>query len=171
MSISKEQFKQLIGGYGFEQFDETALEQFGDTLAPMLAKSVDAVKSLKGGRVSMPGEYFAHPTNFYTTNASGTNESMAHATQDYIRPSLPETFPTQAGGNAKDSLDSVFEKALKEYRQTGGKGLKLKKEQKQEAKTIFKGIVEWIFKEVRKVATKTKTLKGTQMKRAVKKIK
>jgi hypothetical protein len=164
MSITKEQFTQLIGGFGFETFDETALPELNGTLGKMVEKSVGQT----GGRVSMPSEYFGVAQNFYTSNPAGTNPSMGHPTNSIARPSLPETFPHVGGSNPNS--DAIFDKLLKTYRQTGGgKKLRLKKEQKVQSKHIFQRLIEKLFADIRKVAKKTKLLKGAQVQKASKK--
>jgi len=159
MPINEKQFKTLIGGYGFESFEPEALELFNNELDTIMHKS------MSGGRVSFVGDYFANPSNNFTTSSDGANHSMSVVTDTMARPSLEQTFKV---GGFHD--DKVFESALKHFRLGGGAPSKLSKVKKDETKNIFKGLVEKVFSEVRKVASKTKLLKATQVKRAVKKI-
>lgn len=163
MTITNDQFKKLIGGFGFETFEPSALSEFSDSLSKIVHKSMGQT----GGRVSMPGEYFGYMQNGYTSDPSGTNQAMSGV--DVARYPLPETFP-HSGGSGDIHVDKLFEQALKQYRQSGGGKFKLKKEQKTQAKHMFKNILEIVFKEVRKVAKKTKALSGAQMKRVMKKM-
>jgi hypothetical protein len=162
MAVTKEQFSKLIGGFGFEQFEETALSEFNGSVGKLVKNSVGQ----SGGRVSMPSEYFGLNQNFYTNNPAGTNPSMAHSTDTIVRPSLPETFP-HVGGSGDPLSDTVFEKSLKAYRQSGGgKKIILKKAEKVQARHFFKAAIEKLFTDIRKVAKKTKLLKGGQVQRA-----
>ena len=161
MSISSKQFSNLIGGYGFETYEPEALELFNSEMNSIVGKS------MVGGRVSMPGDYFGSPDPNTTSANNGSNEMMASVTDVLARPSLEQTFP-KVGGSANDS--KIFDVALKKYRMEGGGPSKLKSEKKEQSKIIFKDIIDKIFKEVRKIASKTKLLKVNQLKRALKKI-
>lgn len=164
--LTQEQFTKLVGGYGFEKFEDGAASEFKNALLPMLHSSVGQA----GGRVTMPGEYFGMDvkSSVYTSNPSGTHPSMALVTDSVARPDLPQTFPLSGG--AESTMDEMFETLLKQYRlQTGGK-LRLKKEQKEGAKNMFRGLVNNLFENIRKVAKKTKLLKTQQMSKALKKM-
>lgn len=170
-SITQQQFENIVGGYGFEKFEQGALTEFQSAIMPIMKKSLGQT----GGRVTMPAEYFGSYPNVYTSNPNGTHHSMATPTDVLARPELPQTFPhphpNSQWGGANDSIDGLFESALKEVRQSGGaeKKLRLRKDQKEHAKNIFRVLVDNIFQEVRKVAKKTKLLKATQVKRATRK--
>ena len=140
-------------------------------VAPLIVTSIGGAQS--GGRVSLPAEFFGVnvPNSNYTSNPHGSNPSMAQVTDAIARPELVQTFPVpHAGGASRAAMDDVFEKLLKQFRrQTGGK-LRLKKEQKEQAKNIFRGFVDMLFENIRKVAKKTNLLKAMQVKKAAKKL-
>lgn len=174
--LTREQFANLIGGYGFERFEEGAVQEFQAAVAPLVGTSVGGAQSGGGqteGATGMPPEFYGVdvPARVYTSNPHGSNPSMAHVTDTIARPALEQTFPVpHAGGASRAAMDEVFEKLLKQYRvQTGGK-LRLKKAQKEEAKNIFRGFVDMLFKNIRKVAKKTNLLKAMQVKKAAKKL-
>lgn len=167
-TIDQEQFANIVGGFGFDQYDAEAKEAFEGNVGQILEKSLAASK-MTGGSVTMPGEYFGDSVRSSVYSADGAAPSVSHVTDTIARPEIPQTFPFIGG--AGKSIDDVFESALKQFRtqQGGGKKLRLKKEQKEAAKNYFRMMVNKVFEEVRKVAKKTKTLKGNQMKRASKK--
>jgi hypothetical protein len=165
MSITKEQFSKLVGGYGFETFEDGALDIFNNSAKDLVEQSLGV--SQTGGRVSMPSEYFGVELNHYTSNSSGTNPAMNLPNDALVRPELAESFP-HVGGSSQIT-DTIFEKVLKDVRQSGGGNKRVKKEHKQQAKHIFRRSIDRVFNEVRKVASKTKLLKAFQMQRALKK--
>ena len=166
MPVTPKQFQNLIGGYGFESFEEDALDVFNKQLGSLLN-----ITPQKGGRVSMPADYFGYPTKAWTQSDAGTNPSMSTPTDTIVRPELPSTF--KVGGGEEQSLEKLFQVALKDFKQTGGdnsaKKKRMSKEEKAGRAHYFKNAIEKLFKEVRKVATKTKILKAVQLKRAFKK--
>ena len=171
--ITQEQFASLVGGYGFDSFEDSAFSAFKSSLGGLVERSIGEGAVQAGGRVSMPGEYFGSPASAHTADASGTNPSMAEVTDAIARPGLPETFPG-GGPSGLDAVDSVYESALKWYRGVqqsgGGKRLRMKQEHKVYSRTAFRGLVNKVFGEVRKVAKKTRLLKGGQMERALHKL-
>jgi hypothetical protein len=162
--MDEKQFKNLIGGFGFESYEPAALETFNESLNQMM------VKTMKGGRVSFPADYFGTPTKAWTDSPDGSNPSMSAVTDDVIRPELTSTFKVGGSTFLDDVTGKVFDKVLKQHKLGGGAPKKMKKEEKEEKKNQFKVLVDNLFKEVRKVAKKTKVLKVFQMKRASKKI-
>ena len=169
-ALTQDQFANLVGGWGFEKFDDGAAQEFKSALMPMLESSIGQSAQF-GGRVSMPGEYFGMhvPASTYTSSPQGTNPSMALVTNTTARPALPQTFPL-VGGAADAEMDRVFDKLLKQYRQQAGGKLRLKKAQKDSARGVFKGLVSKVFENIRKIAKKTKVLNVLQMKKALKKL-
>lgn len=169
MPVTEQQFAHIVGGHGFETFEDSALSSFNKSLHDIIAKSISSVQM--GGRVSMPGEYFGASPNHYTSNSAGSHQSMSSATDVLARPMLEQSFP-HVGGAESALLDSVFEKALKDFRQQvgGGRRMRFMKAKKDESKIIFRNIVDKLMTEVRKVAKKTKVLKGGQMQRALNKL-
>jgi hypothetical protein len=169
--IRQEQFANLVGGFGFEQYDTEAKTAFEGNVGAMLEKSIAASK-MKGGSVTMPGEYFGDSISPSVYTSDGSAPIVSHVTDAVARPEIPQTFPFVGG--AQKSIDDVFETALRQFRtQQGGAAgakLRLKKEQKEAAKNYFRVMVNKVFEEVRKVAKKTKLLKGAQVKRAAKKV-
>lgn len=162
MPVNSKQFQKLIGGYGFESFEDDALDVFNKNVGSLLTTPTQG-----GGRVSMPADYFGYPTKAWTASDAGTNPSMATPTDAIARPELPSTF--QVGGE-EQSMEKLFQSALKDFKQTGGgKTKRMSKEDKVERAHYFKTAIEKLFKEVRKVATKAKILKAVQLKRAFKK--
>lgn len=164
--ITKEQFANLVGGFGFEKFEPGAETEFKNALLPMMKSSVGQA----GGRVSMPGEYFGTEisSSTYTSNPQGTHASMALVTDTISRPDLPQTFPHSGGADA--AMDDIFEKVLKQYRKQHGGKLRLRKEQKEHAKNMFRTLVNNVFLTIRKAAKKTKVLKENYINKAVKKL-
>jgi hypothetical protein len=118
----------------------------------------------------MPADYFGHPTKAWTPDATGTNPSMATPTDAVIRPELPSTFVLTGGTAAGQAADKLFESFLRSARLSGGAPKRMKKEEKERAKMLFKDRLNKLFNEVRKVASKTKILKVLQLKRATKKV-
>jgi hypothetical protein len=163
MPVTPKQFQNLIGGYGFESYEEEALDIFNQQLGSLLN-----ISTQKGGRVSMPADYFGYPTKAWTQTDAGTNPSMSTPTDTIVRPELPSTF--QVGGE-EQSLDKLFQVALKDFKQSGGgKTKRMSKEEKISKAHYFKHVIKKIFADIRKVATKAKKLKAVQIKRAFKKI-
>lgn len=173
-AITPQQFSQLIGGFGFDAFDETAYQQFNDAVGGFVETSIAGAQAHSGGRVSMPGEFFGSAASAHTSDPAGTNPNMAHVTDAIVRPALPQTFSLAGGADGPlDTLDSIYDSTLKWLRSTvqagGGKRIRMKPDHKQRARSMFRGIVERVFTEVRKVAKTTRHLKGTQMGRVLKK--
>lgn len=169
MPVTEEQFSKIVGGHGFEAFDESALSSFNKSLHDIISKSISSVQM--GGRVSMPGEYFGSSPNHYTATTDGSHPSMSSLTDVLARPALEQSFPHVGGSDTL--LDSVFEKALKDFRQQqvgGGIKMRVKKAHKEQSKIIFRSVIDRLLQEVRKVAKKTKLLKGGQIDRALKKL-
>jgi hypothetical protein len=165
-TVSKEQFSKLIGGYGFETFEEGALSEFEAGLPNMITKSLGQ----SGGRVSMPGEYFGTGTTHYANSPNGP--ILSQVTDTVARPELTQTFPVPhyGGSSVNEVIDELYEKSLKSFRQSGGGNkLRLKKEQKDTSKHFFRVMIENIFENIRKVAKKTNLLKANQVKRVMKK--
>lgn len=169
-AITENQFSKLVGGYGFDTFEGGAFEQFENSISSLVQQSLSQVPAQAGGRVAMPSEYFGVDQNTYTTNTNGSNPSYSQVTDVLARGGLEQTFPHVGGGA---TIDGVFESALKAFRkqfgQSGGAPKKLKKEQKDRAKSIFRGAVDKLFLEIRAVAKKTNKLTEAQMKRVLKK--
>lgn len=168
MQVTEQRFANLIGGYGFETYEQGAFDMFKDSFGRLVHDAVGGGQAQAGGRVSMPGDYFGL-TEPGTSSSAGTNADMAHVTDSFVRPALPATFEVsvQKGGSSEDWFDMF----LKDIKQGGGvAGLRMKKEHKVAAKKYIADMISKMFKEVRKVAKKTKHLNLTQLKRALKKI-
>lgn len=198
MSVSQAAFSKLIGGYGFDAYEDEALDAFNEVAHEIVDKSVQyggnggmdarvamapgmfndkqlggrvamppAYFGLTGGRVAMPGEYFGLSASPSTSSSAGTNPSMSQVTDSIVRPSLPETF--HVGGTGVD-LEKMFDSVFTALRRQSGGGKRITKDVRARAKVAFATLVNGIFVEVRKVATKAKTLTMKQLKRALKKI-
>ncbi len=158
MSISNQNFKALISHYGFDDFEQEALKEFHSGAKQFLTRQT-------GGHVSMPEEYFgASGATNYTSEPTGTIMSQVNDIE--IRPALEQTFPHSGGAVVKE-VKSIFNKVLKEYRQE--KKIRLTKADKERLQKEFQLSIDNMFEKIRKVASKTKQLKATQIKRVLKK--
>jgi hypothetical protein len=171
MPLSTKQFTNLIGGHGFEGFEQDALDVFNQNIGSLVKGGSTLPSPQQGGRVSMPADYFGTPTKAWTATMEGTNPSMATPTDTVVRPELASTF--QLGGGIDGA--KIFNEALKDFKLSGGASSssskkRMSKEEKEAKKHYFRNAIEKLFAEVRKVATKTKILKAVQLKRAFKKI-
>lgn len=163
MSLLKEKLDDLLNAYGFKQREESVDAELENTLQDRFKKALEQ----KGG-TSLPSDYFGSPSQSLTSATTDTDTSTV--TDTVVRPELMQTFKPQYGG-ARGESAKMFEHLLKMYRATGGgdKRLRLKKGEKENAMHAFVNMVDDVFAEVRKVASKTTNLTEFQLKRASKK--
>jgi hypothetical protein len=163
-NINDKEFKSLIGGYGFEGYEPSVLPQFASSLTNILQKSMEQ----SGGRVSLPSVFFGNHHAGYASSPNGPVQDIV--TDTVAQPGLSQTFPHRGGSH--DASDTIFEKAFKSFRQNqslSGGAKRVKKEKKETTKFAFKAALDNMFKDIRRVAKKTKVLTEKQIKRVTKK--
>lgn len=158
-----------LASYGFETYDDDVVVDVVSNSSKWLKKNVSQ-KALSGGRIAMPGEYFALPSQ-NLTNHVGHN--LTHLTDNFVRPGVAETFfgtngqvaPT-CGGGLDD--DAIFKNALKTFRSSpDGKGVRISAQQKVGLKMLYNRMLNSALAHVRKTSPKTKHLKGKALKIAL----
>jgi hypothetical protein len=172
-----------FASHGFATYDEeivkAALGQGSQWMKKNLQKQ-------SGGRIAMPGEYFALPSQNLTNAA---NDNMTHVTDTYVRPGLAETFganplPSSCGGapmtlspvskgmgscgGSMMNDDVIFTNVLKQYRAShNSKGMRLSAQQKTGMKMLYNRALDSTLAHVRKTSPKTTHLKAKAFKVAL----
>lgn len=147
--------------YNIHQFDKSVFEKVNQTLfnfaEHVLEKAVKKNKDvqkleekhlqgvLKGGRVSMPSEYFGVPSNHYVENAPmGTDMSV---TAEVIRPAMDIHGPLVGGASftiseraMKAALSEALVKLNANVSIKGSAVLELKKKYEQEMSQVMKSV-------------------------------
>jgi hypothetical protein len=159
-----------LASYGFETYDDDVIVDVVGSGSKWIKKQL-AKKALSGGRIAMPGEYFALPSQNLTNNA-GNN--LTHVTDNFVRPGVAETFfgtnglaaPPSCGGGLQD--DVMFDNALKTFRASSdGKGVRIAAQQKVGLKMLYNQMVNSALAHARKTSPKTKHLKAKALKSAL----
>jgi hypothetical protein len=171
-----------LASYGFETYDEDVIVNVVGNSSKWMKKQLSR-KALTGGRIAMPGEYFALPSQ----NLTGTaGDNLTHVTDNFVRPGIAETFfgtngnvvapscggapmtlsplakgvaSSCGGGGLPD--DVMFDNALKTFRaSSGGKGVRISAQQKVGLKMLYNQMMNSALAHVRKTSPKTKHLKA-----------
>lgn len=157
-----------IATHGFLTFEDDVIPSALSSSTAWMKKHVKQNQS--GGRIAMPGEYFALPSQNLTNN---TNNNLTHLTDNYIRPAIPETFsgaaplPLSCGGSMMND-DVIFTNVLKQYRAShDSKGMRLSAQQKTGMKMLYNRALDSTLAHVRKTAPKTTHLKAKAFKAAL----
>jgi hypothetical protein len=190
------QWEKAINKYGFESYDEEALQAYLTASPKLLKKAMSGAgcwgpyrggscgscgnvaasmqggncgMKMHGGRIALAGEYFGLKTSPLVDQAVATD--MTQVTDNYVRPSVSETFFAQqtaapsCGGGWQHEL---FAQALKTYR-AQNKGLRFTAQQKADMQSHFDQSFNAAFQSIRKSASKTKHLKVGMVEKAFKK--
>lgn len=179
-----------LAAYGFESYDDQVVADAVGGSSKWLKKQLSR-KALSGGRIAMPGEYFALPSQNLTNAA---NDNLTHVTDNYVRPGVAETFfgtngnvaPSCGGASSPLTLaplpkgvasscgggtvldDVMFNDAMKHFRSThDAKGVRLSAQQKAGLKMLYNQMVDSTLAHVRKTSPKTKHLKAKAFKSAL----
>lgn len=202
------QWEKALSKYGFESYDEQALQNYISASPKLMRKTLDQSGAgcwgpyrgcwgpyrggscgscgnmaaaqpmdggncgmkMHGGRIALAGEYFGMKTSPLIDIAA--TRDMTQVTDNYVRPSVNETFFAQqtsapsCGGGWQHEL---FAHALKSFR-AENKGLRFTAQQKAGMQAHFNDNVDTAFKSIRKSASKTKHLKASMVEKAFKKI-
>ncbi len=158
-----------LAAYGFETYDEDVVVDVVSSGSKWLKKQLSQ-KALSGGRIAMPGEYFALPSQNLTNNATN---NLTHVTDNFVRPGIAETFfgtngqiAPSCGGGLQD--DVMFSHILKTFRASqDGKGVRTSAQQKSGLKMLYNQMISSAIAHVRKTSPKTKHLKGKALKSAL----
>jgi len=179
-----------LASHGFATYDDDVVADVVGGSSKWLKKQLTK-KALSGGRIAMPGEYFALPSQ-NLTNTVGDN--LTHVTDNYVRPGIAETFfgpngsivapscggaplmtlpplpkgvaSSCGGGTMLD--DAMFNNALKAFRSShGGKGVRISAQQKMGLKMLYNQMLDATLTHVRKTSPKTTHLKAKAFKTAL----
>jgi hypothetical protein len=102
--ISLRQLKTQAKKFGFQQVDQEALDLVNASHQKLIKKLLTKKQKQRGGRVSLPLEYFSGtPSGNYSDNNTFTNIA---ATDSAIRQSIPLNDPS--GGLATDKAFAPF---------------------------------------------------------------
>ena len=190
------QWEKAINKYGFETYDEEALQAYLAASPKLLKNAMTGAgcwgpyrggscgscgnvaaamqggncgMKMHGGRIALAGEYFGLKTSPLVDQSASTD--MTQVTDNYVRPSVSETFFAQqtsapsCGGGWQHEL---FAHALKSYR-SQNKGHRFTAQQKGGMQAHFDQTFDAAFQSIRKTASKTKHLKVGMVQKAFKK--
>jgi hypothetical protein len=194
--VVRAQWEKAIKKYGFESYDEEALQAYLAASPKLLKKAMSGAgcwgpyrggacgscgnvaasmqggncgMKMHGGRVALAGEYFGLKTSPLVEQAVATD--MTQVTDSYVRPSVSETFfanQTAAPSCGGAGQHELFAHALKTYR-AQNKGLRFTAQQKNDMQSNFDQSFNAAFQSIRKTASKTKHLKVGMVEKAFKK--
>jgi hypothetical protein len=170
-----------LASFGFETYDDDVVGRVAGAGSKWMKKQLSR-KALSGGRIAMPGEYFALPSQNLTNNASDNN---THVTDSFVRPGVEETFfgtngqvaPSCGGapmtlsplakgiasscGGGSMADDVMFNSALRTFRASAeGKGVRISAQQKVGMRMLYNQMMNSALAHVRKTSPKTKHLKA-----------
>lgn len=180
---NRAQFEEKLAAHGFKSYDDDAMLALEGGSVSWLSKQLSKA-AMKGGRIAMPGEFFALPSANLTNQ---THDNLTNLTDHYVRSGVNETFFTDkmpscgvgvggVGGSVGGSSggggvggSAMFDQALKAYRATSSqrKSLRLSAQQRSGMKQMYNEVVDATFDQVRKAAPKAVHLKATTMSKAV----
>lgn len=160
--------QERIAAHGFMTFEDDVIPTALTSSAAWMKKHIQQNQS--GGRIAMPGEYFALPSQNLT---NATSNNLTHLTDNFIRPSIPETFfgatplPSSCGGSMMND-DVIFTNVLKQYRAShNNKGMRISAQQKTGMKMLYNRALDSTLAHVRKTSPKTTHLKAKAFKAAL----
>lgn len=165
---SRALFEEKLASHGFQSYDDDAMAAFESGSMNWLQKRLS--KPLAGGRIAMPGEFFALPSANLTNQA---HDNLTHVTDHYVRAGVSETFfgekMSSCTGGGTSQNTAMFDQALKAYRASSSqrKSLRLTAQQRSGMKHMYNEVVNATFDQVRKAAPKALHLKAATMSKAV----